>query len=87
MLELLHWIFNLIYMVVIAKVVLSFIVPLAGRNPHPLLLQFNLIINQITEPVFAPIRRYTTFNRLDFSPFVIVLVLTLIQSNLGKLPI
>ena len=83
MLELLHWTFNLIYMVVIAKVVLSFIVPLAGRNPHPLLLQFNLIINQITEPVFAPIRRYTTFNRLDFSPFVVILVLAVIRGKLG----
>ena len=83
MLELLHWIFNLIYLVVIAKVVLSFIVPLAGRNPHPVLLQFNLLINQMTEPVFAPIRRYTTFNGLDFSPFVIILVLAVIRSRLG----
>jgi uncharacterized protein YggT (Ycf19 family) len=83
MLELLHWIFNLIYVIVIAKVVLSFIVPLAGRNPHPVLLRFNLIINQITEPVFAPIRRYTTFSGLDFSPFVIILVLAVIRSKLG----
>ena len=83
MLELLHWIFNLIYLVVIAKVVLSFIVPLAGRNPHPVLLQFNLLINQMTEPVFAPIRRYTTFNGLDFSPFVVILVLAVIRSRLG----
>ena len=83
MLELLHWIFNLIYLVVIAKVVLSFIVPLAGRNPHPVLLQFNLLINQMTEPVFAPIRRYTTFNGLDFSPFVVILVLAVMRSRLG----
>jgi len=47
------------------------------------LLQFNLIINQITEPVFAPIRRYTTFNRLDFSPFVVILVLAVIRGKLG----
>ena len=83
MLELLGWIFNLIYLVVIAKVILSFIIPLAGRNPHPTLIQINLLINQITEPVFAPIRRYTTFSGLDFSPFVVILVLVVIRNRLG----
>jgi len=79
----LHWIFNLIYVIVIAKVILSFIIPLAGRNPHPMLVQVNLLINQVTEPVFAPIRRYTTFSGLDFSPFVVILILIVIRDRLG----
>ena len=79
----LQWVFNLVYVVVIAKVILSFIMPLAGRTPHPLLIQVNLLINQITEPVFAPIRRYTTFNGLDFSPFVVILILVVVRDRLG----
>ena len=79
----LHWIFNLIYVIVIAKVILSFIIPLAGRSPHPMLVQVNLLINRVTEPVFAPIRRYTTFSGLDFSPFVVILILIVIRDRLG----
>ena len=83
MFELLRWIFNLIYVIVIAKVILSFIMPLVGRNPHPMLVQVNLLINRVTEPVFAPIRRYTTFSGLDFSPFVVILILIVIRDRLG----
>ena len=79
----LQWVFNLIYLVVIAKVILSFIMPLAGRTPHPMLVQVNLLVNRITEPIFAPIRRYTTFSGLDFSPSVVILVLAVIRSKLG----
>lgn len=80
---LLQWLFNLIYLVIIAKVILSFVMPMAGRNPHPTLVNLNLLVNQITEPIFAPIRRYTTFSGLDFSPFVVILVLAVIRSKLG----
>ena len=48
-----------------------------------MLVNFNQLINQITEPILAPIRRYTTFSGLDFSPFVIILVLAVIRSKLG----
>ena len=75
--------FNVIYGVIIAKVILSFVMPMVGQRAHPMLVNFNLLINRITEPIFAPIRRYTTFSGLDFSPFVIILVLAVIRSKLG----
>ena len=75
--------FNVIYGVIIAKVILSFIMPMVGQRAHPMLVNFNQLINQITEPILAPIRRYTTFSGLDFSPFVIILVLAVIRSKLG----
>lgn len=80
---LLQWIFNAIYVVIFAKVALSFIMPIAGQRPHPALVKINLLVNQITEPVFAPIRRYTVFSGIDFSPFVVILVVALIRSKLG----
>ncbi|MBQ11472.1 MAG: hypothetical protein CMJ45_07980 [Planctomyces sp.] len=75
-------IIKVIFVVIFVKVALSFIVPLAGRNAHPMLLQINLLVDRITEPIFAPIRRYTTFNRFDFSPLVVILVLIAIQRAL-----
>lgn len=80
---LLQWIFNAIYVVIFAKVALSFIMPIAGQRPHPALVRINLLVNQITEPVFAPIRRYTVFSGIDFSPFVVILVVALVRSKLG----
>ena len=80
---LLSWFFNAVYVVIFAKVALSFIMPIAGQRPHPTLVNINLLVNQITEPVFAPIRRYTVFSGIDFSPFVVILVVALIRSRLG----
>ena len=80
---LLQWIFNAIYVVIFAKVALSFIMPIAGQRPHPMLVRINLLVNQITEPIFAPIRRYTVFSGIDFSPFVVILVVALVRSKLG----
>ena len=80
---LLQWFFNAIYIVIFAKVALSFIMPIAGQRPHPTLVRINLFVNQITEPIFAPIRRYTVFSGIDFSPFVVILVVALVRSKLG----
>ncbi len=80
---LLSWFFNAIYVVIFAKVALSFIMPIAGQSPHPTLVNINLLVNRITEPVFAPIRRYTVFSGIDFRPFVVILVVALIRSRLG----
>ena len=80
---LLQWFFNAIYIVIFAKVALSFIMPIAGQRPHPALVRINLLVNQITEPIFAPIRRYTVFSGIDFSPFVVILVVALVRSKLG----
>ena len=79
---LLGWIFNLVYAVLITKVVLSFIIPLLGDRPPPALLSINAVVNQLTEPILAPIRRFTTFGTLDFSPLVVILVLSLIRRAL-----
>ena len=80
---LLQWFFNAIYIVIFAKVALSFIMPIAGQRPHPTLVRINLLVNQIPEPIFAPIRRYTVFSGIDFSPFVVILVVALVRSKLG----
>ena len=81
---LVQWVFNLVYAVLITRVVLTFIMPLIGDRPPPVLLNINAVVNQITEPILAPIRRFTTFGALDFSPLVVILVLSLIQRALVR---
>ncbi len=76
---LLQWLFYLLYALLIARVVLSFVMPMLGTQPHPILVNINAIVMQITEPILAPIRRYTTFGMFDFSPMVAIIVLGLIQ--------
>jgi YggT family protein len=79
MMVLLQWLFYLLYALLIARVVLSFVMPMLGTRPHPIFVNINAIVMQITEPILAPIRRYTTFGMFDFSPMVAIIVLGLIQ--------
>ncbi len=69
-------ILTLLTFAILARVILSFIVPLAGARPHPLLITATTFINQITEPILGPIRRVLpSFGRFDFSPMVALIVL------------
>lgn len=38
----------------------------------------NTALKQITEPVLAPIRDKVTFNNIDFSPLVVIVILNII---------
>ena len=80
--EFLRWIFYFLYAVLFARVILSFVMPMIGGRPHPMLVSIYSLVMQITEPILAPIRRYTTFGVFDFSPMVAMIVLGLIQGVL-----
>ena len=68
-----------IIVLIIARSILSFIVPMSGARPHPMLLSLNQLVFQITEPLLGPIRRaLPTFGGLDFSPTVVLIVLLII---------
>ena len=70
---------------IFARVILSFVIPLAGSNPHPLLISLNRLVNQITEPILGPIRRLLpTFGAFDFSPMVALVVLWVIREVLSR---
>ena len=73
----------LIMVAIFAKVILSFVIPMAGARPHPMLISIYRVINQVTEPILGPIRRVLpTFGMFDFSPMVALLVLGFIHSRL-----
>ena len=80
--EIINSILNIFTLVIFARVILSFILPLAGARPNPILLSAYQMINQVTEPVLGPLRRVLpTFGAFDFSPMVALVVIWLIRAE------
>ncbi len=76
---------RLLSIAIIARAILSFIVPMMGERPHPILVNIKTMLGQITEPVLGPIRRVLpTFGALDLSPMVAIIVLEILRSVLVK---
>ena len=73
---------NIFTLVIFARVILSFILPLAGARPNPMILSAYQLVHQITEPVLGPLRRVLpTFGAFDFSPMVALVVIWLIRAE------
>jgi YggT family protein len=80
--NLLFWFF---YIAILARIILSFLVPMAGPRPNSLLASLYAVANQITEPILGPIRRVLpNLGGLDLSPMVAIILLEIIRSVLTK---
>ena len=80
---LLNLIINLITVAVFARVILSFVLPLMGARPHPLVVNANTLVNQVTEPLLGPLRRVLpSFGGFDFSPMALLIILWLIRTRI-----
>jgi YggT family protein len=74
------WVF---YIAILARIILSFLVPMAGPRPNPLLVTIYQLANQLTEPIMGPIRRVLpSFGGLDFTPMVVIILLEIIRTVL-----
>jgi YggT family protein len=84
--SLINLLFTLFYFSLIARIILSFIIPMLGQRPTPVLTSIYSLTFQITEPVLAPLRRVLPkFGTFDFSPMVAIIVMGVIQSAIfGK---
>lgn len=77
---LINVVFTLIYLAILGRIILSFVIPLMGGRVHPLLISAYDALVQLTEPILGPIRRVLpTFGMLDFSPLVAIILLQIIQ--------
>ena len=77
---LINTVLNLLIFAIVARAILSFVVPMAGARPHPILLNINTLVNQLTEPILRPLRRVLpTVGMLDFSPMVAIIILVIIK--------
>ena len=64
--------------IILARVLMSWVPMFTGRplDPYNPIVSFLLTI---TEPILAPVRRFTTFGMMDFSPIVVLLTLTILS--------
>ena len=77
------YLINFLIFIIVAKAILSFIIPMMGARPHPTLLSINNLLFQITEPILGPIRRILpSFGMFDFSPLVVIIVLSVVSNRL-----
>ena len=85
-LQLVNYLIILLTVAIFARAILSF-VPMVMRPPYPAFLEtLNRLVNQITEPVLAPVRRMLpSFGGLDLSPMVVIVVLWFIRTVLYSL--
>jgi len=68
--------FQIFYILILANVLFSFVRP----RPYTLLDQLARATNQMTEPLMGPIRRaMPNTGPLDFSPFIALIALNIIQ--------
>jgi YggT family protein len=74
-------IFGIASFAILARILLSWL-PMVGVriDPyHPLVR----ILYEITDPILEPLRRFTTFGMIDFSPIVALLLLRFIRKLLN----
>ena len=77
---LINTILTLFTIAIFARVILSFLIPLSGGRPHPILISAVQFVNRITEPILGPVRRsLPSFGGLDFSPMVVLIVLVVLR--------
>ncbi len=80
MVGLINAILTLFTIAIFARVILTFIIPLTGGKPHPIVVTINTFVYQITEPVLGPIRRILpSFGGFDLSPMAVLIILVLLR--------
>ena len=85
LLVIINWTFNLLFIAILGRIILSFVIPMMGERPNPLLLQIYGVMGQVTEPILAPLRRILpTFGMFDFSPLVAIIILQVVRSVLVR---
>ncbi|HEY9089192.1 MAG TPA: YggT family protein [Anaerolineaceae bacterium] len=78
LISVIYWAGQILFYLVIAEVILSYFM-----SPFHPVRQF---INRIVGPLLTPIRRVLpTFGGLDFSPFLLMIIVQLVQNILIRL--
>jgi YggT family protein len=74
---------TMLSLAILVRVILSWIIPLTGGRPHPMLVSVISVVNQITEPILAPLRRVIpSIGSLDLSPMAALIIIALISTFL-----
>ena len=83
-LQLVDLVITFLMVAIVGRAILSFVIPMAGARPHPILLNISYVVNLVTEPLIGPIRRVLpTIGALDFSPLLAIIILSVIKRAVG----
>ena len=83
LIQLINFVFTLFYLAILGRIILSFIIPMLGTRPSPILMNLYQILAQVTEPILAPVRKVLpTIGMLDFSPLVVIIVMQILHKVL-----
>ncbi|MEE8466157.1 MAG: YggT family protein [Dehalococcoidia bacterium] len=78
---LINGLLNILTIIIFARVILSFVVPMMGARPHPAIVTINSLVNQVSEPILGPIRRtLPSFGGLDLSPMAVLIIIWLVRA-------
>ncbi len=78
--QILYYLLGALQWIILIRILLTWL-PMAGIQIDP----YNPIIrvlSDITDPILEPLRRYTTFGMMDWSPIVAFFAIRIIQSML-----
>jgi YggT family protein len=67
--------FRILQLAILVRVIMTWVNPMPPYGNRLLMLVW-----QITEPILAPLRRYTMFGMIDFSPFAALILLQILES-------
>ena len=80
MVGLLNGLLTICTILIFSRVILSFVIPMMGARPHPMLVSISILVNQVTEPVLGPIRRsLPSFGGMDLSPMAVLIIIILLR--------
>ncbi len=73
-------VFLIFELAILGRIILSFVIPMMGGRPNPVLMNMYEVLAQVTEPILGPVRKVLpTVGMLDFSPLVVIIVLQIIE--------
>ena len=52
-LQLVDLVITFLMVAIVGRAILSFVIPMAGARPHPILLNVNYVVNLVTEPLIG----------------------------------
>lgn len=73
----LYYLFGALFWAILIRVLISWL-PMAGIRVDPYAQPIKLLYD-ITDPILEPLRRFTTIGMIDLSPFVALIVISLLQ--------
>lgn len=80
-LDILELLLNILWWIIIVQVVLSWLILFNVINTSsPFIRQMLAALDQLTEPIYRPIRRVLPdFGGIDFSPFVVLILIKILS--------